>query len=815
MTNLSKKRSGRYDGSIRGTRAAFGTTALLGSLIAIYPGFITVAHAATGNGDTTTTASDGKVELKTIQKKYEKLKVGQKNITSAMSIVTKEDIQKSSNSQSIYSLLKSTPSVNEYQQNIGPGTPVLTIRGVRMSQLAQTLDGIPMTSLLYGGQGGFLNYNVGSMVSTGQIEGIHIYQGVAPPDRGGFATVGGTVDYQTKQPTDKKYADVFAKYGSFNTKNYGVEINTGDIPGTDGAKVLLRASKTSTDGYIDNTPGKYQDFLLSGVKPYDQGLSKITGTVIYNEGKGYLISAPTPTALMDQYGLFYNYPLSTASTYQDNKYLTAILGDETYVNDSLVVGGKLYYIKKNGYFAGYTNPAYINATYPYQVNFNSPYFAYGPLGGASGNNNNFSYDPVATFGSYTAGEAAEKNYDTTTGYGFAPKVNIFLPHNDITIGGLLATEHETPSSYIYGSLDMPQINGYNALSYGSDAKRSVASLYAQDKIGLMDDRLHIEPGVTYTVAHSSNYVPWNIYGDPANPYTLSKTDKTTLPYLGASYDFTKQIVGYVSYGKGARFAPVSDYVLGTGPNSTTQAPGPEIVKAYQAGVRYVSDRLYLNADLFRQDMSGMFSFYTNYATGFSSYANVGEQRIQGAEFSGKYLVNHHWNVSGGLSYTQAKYLNSYFANMTPFEGQYGYAFAGSPLASVPKWLASAAVGYSNAGFTGQLVAQFTGRQPTTYDISPDNPNPLLQDATTVDTEHQLGSYTILNLHTSYKLPIHSAELKSVTFSLNVDNLLNRKYYQHYYSGYKQFGFVGVGDPYTSAYPGEPRFIELGMVARFL
>ncbi|MBU2787035.1 Plug domain-containing protein, partial [Acidithiobacillus sp. VAN18-1] len=75
---------------------------------------------------------------------------------------------------SIYSILKLTPSVNEYQQNIGPGTPTLTVRGVRMSQLAQTLDGIPMISLLHGGQGAYINNqdnNVGSLVSMGQIEG--------------------------------------------------------------------------------------------------------------------------------------------------------------------------------------------------------------------------------------------------------------------------------------------------------------------------------------------------------------------------------------------------------------------------------------------------------------------------------------------------------------------------------------------------------------------------------------------------------------------------------------------------------------------
>lgn len=815
MTNLSKKRSGKHGGSIRGTRAAFGTTALLASLIAIYPGFITAAHAATGNGDTSSTGSDGKVELKTIQKKYKKLKVGQKNITSAMSVISKEDIEKSSSSQSIYSILKSTPSVNEYQQNIGPGTPVLTIRGVRMSQLAQTLDGVPMTSLLSGGQGAFLDYNVGSMVSTGQIDSIHVYPGVAPPDRGGFATVGGTVNYKTKEPTDKPYTDIFTKYGSFNTKNYGLEFNSGDIPRTDGGKVLFRLSQTKTDGYIDNTASKYTDMLLSGVKPYNQGLSKLTGTVIYNTGGGYLISAPTPTDLLDQYGNTYNFPLSTASSYQNNKFLTAIVGDENYINDSLVIGGHAYYMKKHGEFSSYTNPAYINADYPYQVNFNSPYFGYGPLGGADGGNNNlFTYDPVATFGSYTAGEAAFKAYDDTTSYGVTPKINIFLPHNDITVGGLLGQETETGSSYVYGTLNMPEIDGYNALNYGGKSTRKVYSAYAQDKINLMDDKLHVEPGITYTVAKTSNFVPHNIYASPPAAYTLSSTDKVTLPYLGVSYDATKNVVAYASYGKGARFAPVQDYVLGPA-GSTTVAPGPETVHAMQAGVRYVSDRLYLNADVYQQNMFGMFSFYINYLTGFAQYANIGRERMRGIEFSGKYLLDHTWTVSGGASFNQANYLNSYSANVTPFQGQYGYVFAGQPLAAVPKVMANIALSYENDGFKGSLIAHFTGKQPTTINLPPTESNPLLQDATTPNTSYYLGSYTTLDLHTSYKMPLHNSTFKSITFSANVDNLLNKNYYEHYYNSYKEFGFTAVGAPYSSAYPGEPRFIELGLVARFL
>ena len=780
-------------------------------------------HALAETGSTTIRkSSDGSparkvVKLKEIKKKYQKLLVGERNIASAMSVITPEQIKHASSSENIYSLLKRTPSVNEYQQNIGPGTPVLTVRGVRMSQLAQTLDGIPMTSLLYGGEGGYLNNNIGSVVATGQIQGIHVYPGVAPPDRGGFATVGGTVNYITKPPTNTFYTDLFSKIGSFSTDVYGAQINSGIIPHTDGLKVLMRLSQTQTAGYIQNTPARYTDFLFSAVKPYDYGLSRVTATVIYNRGNGYLISAPLPTAQLNKYGIFYNVPLSEASTQEVNNYVTAILGDSTYINSHLVIGGKLYYRGRSSTFSAYTNPAYINASYPYQVNFNAPYFAYGPLGGPNNPNNYFSYNPEQVFGSYTAGEAAEINDQSSQTIGFAPKISIFLPYNDITIGGLIASEKNNGNQYIYGTLNMPKINGYNSYTgtngFGGQGHRTVYSGYIQDKINILDNRLHIEPGVTITGVSSNQFQPVNIYASPNYSYNLGNYDKEILPYLGLSYDVTHKVIAYASYGKGARFAPIADYILGPS-GSTTVAPGPETVNAYEAGIRYVGKHLYLNFDGYLQNMHGMFSFYTNYLTGFSQYANVGEEQMKGLEFSGKYLITPDWSVFGSASYTKATYMNSFSANDTPFEGQYGYVFAGNPLPAVPNWLANLGVNYHRGGFHGEIYGSYTGSQPTTYDLPPTETNPLLADATVPNASNYLAGYFLVNLSASYKIPIHKDHLQSLTVSLNVDNLLDRHYYVHYYQSYKEYGFNAVGQPYNQAYPGEPRFIEVGLSGRF-
>ncbi len=790
-------------------------TIFLATMIGLYPA--TFARAAvTPDEQNTTTINQSTakpIKLKKIEKTYRKLLIGEKNIASAMSIVTPQEIKTASSSQSIYSILKSTPSVNEFQQNIGPIAPVLTVRGVRSSQLAQTLDGIPMISLLSGGEGSQGQRNVGTIVSTGQIDGIHVYPGVAPPDRQGFATVGGTISYSTKSPTDKFYADLFTKIGSFSTDTYGVEVNSGVIPNTGGLKVLLRLSKTQTAGYIQNTPAKYTDFLFSAIKPYDNGLSKVTATLIRNSSNGYFVT-PVQVASLNKYGIFYNYPLSGASQQQISNYTTAILGDSTYINSHFVIGGKLFYIHRANIYKSFVNQKYVNAAYPYQVNAQGPYFSYGPIGPAYGNNNNFTYNPQAVFGSYTAGETSEISNSSSNTIGAAPKVNIFLPHNDITIGGLVAQQKTgNVGSYIYGSLAMPETNGYNALTYGGTEARTVYSGYFQDNMSFLDNSLHIEPGVTITGVQTSNNVPFNIYNSPPYSYSLGNYNKEILPYLGLSYDVTKNVIIYGSYGKGARFAPVNDYVLGPS-GSSTQAPGPETVNAYEAGVRYASKRLYLNFDGYLQNMHGLFSFYSNPLTGLSEYANIGEEQMKGLEFSGKYLLTHKLSLSGNASYNKANYMNSFAALVSPNEYQPGYVFAGDPLADVPNWLLNGNINWHSGNLRADLNGQYTGSQVTTYELPPTESNPVLANAAVPNPSVRLPGYFLLNLSASYKIPIHRYHLNWLKVSLNIDNILDNHYYVHEYQWYKFYGFVPVDSPYSSAVPGEPRFIEVGLTGRF-
>lgn len=809
------------------------------------------------------------VHIAKIKKFYHALLLREKNIANAVSTVTHKQIEaEGEQAGSIQSLLKQTPSVNEYQQNIGQGVPVLTVRGVRNSQLAQTLDGIPLQDLISGGQGGFLSNNIGSPITLGQLSGTTVYPGVAPPDKQGFATVGGTIAYRTKKPTSKPYAEVFGGIGSFDTSHAGFEINTGNI-GTeiDAPKALLRYNQTYTAGFPDGNSIRSGDMLFSIVKPYDDGLSHVSATVIYNRAAGYISAFSLPVPLQQANSYSYNFPHSLSYSKQNNKYLTAIISDESYINPHLIVGGKLFVLRSSSTFSSYMNPNVsgtysFNPSFPYQVNFQVPYLAYGALGPtalANGVSTNpgtyrpgyFTYDPYgfAPAGSsptnptaYSYGESAEQNIGHSTTIGFAPKANIFIPHNDITIGALIAKESSGGQSYMYGSTPIPHRIGYNSYAFGGGIQRTLYSAYLQDKINLLNNKLHLLPGVTFDGVYTSNITQFSLQGLPAK---LQNYGAVAEPYFGISYDLPHHLVAYASYGKSARYAPATDYSLGSS-GSTTKAPTPEIVHLYEAGLRYDTPRLYLNGDIFYQKINDQFSFYTNYQTLASSYANTGASQYRGYEASGKYRLTRNIEFFGNGSYTKTAYLNNFFAQDTPFEGQFGYVFKGDPVAAAPNWLGNFGVEYNRGPFEARLSGQYTGQQYITFDlapqlpssplISPPNPNSTLALATTPYypsgpanlaqsiggqpsvPNYKLPGYLLMNLFLSYKLKLHGYDhVQYLRFSVNVHNLLGLHAYEHYFLSPAEIPSAGgfaLTPSYASAFNVIPRSIFFNVAARF-
>lgn len=843
-------------------------------------GLAPAAHAQTSTapmpviipGDTTTPDLNA-YQIQKVKILYKKLLLKEKDLPSAISHITPVEIAAEGQLGSIQSVLRQTPSVNEYQSGPGQGVPVLTIRGERLYELSETLDGIPMSDILDGGQGGYLNNNIGSPVVLNQLSDTTILPGVAPPADQGFGSGGGTIAYTTLDPTKEKSAEVFGSYGSFDTSDAGFTLNTGAMGDPDtGARALLQYDQGYTNGFIDGTNERSGNMIFKIVKPYDNGLSNISATVIYNRGFGYIDNQPIATDLIAKNGYSYNFPKSLTFNTETNSYLTAILHDETYVNPNLILSGSVFFNRTNSDSLSYEEGSTIgyDPNFPYQITFQLPSIfggAYGATAAANGVGPTapwFTYDPFTSFappGSdpsnvgylagtnpYAYGEDSEAINTLSNTVGFAPRANIFLPYNSITVGALIAKETQTSQSYVYGEPNMPEKIGYNALSFGGGEQRTVYQAFIQDKIDVLNDKLHFEPGVVVAAAFSSTVPGDNFSG---LDYKLVNFNSIAEPYLGVSYDLPYHLTAYASYGKGAYFAPLSQYYpeLYHGVLSGLYAPSPEIIHLYEAGLRYDTPRLLIDGDYFYQKVDDADSFFAYYGNGAEQYnsGNTGKQQFRGWELQAKVQATPALDFFMNGSYDQANYLTSYFADDTPFEDQYGYVFKGDPLASVPNWLANFGLDFNKDNYGLRIDEEYTGPQPITYDFPPILPSNIPNTTSdpncpqnsclglaTVPAYYNalkelLGGpipalkqpgYLITNVLLSYDLPLHYASLQKLHFELNLQNLFDLHYKEHLYSSYAEYldpntasGYAPTS-PYYSAFYGPPRSITISMSAKF-
>lgn len=792
-----------------------------------------------------TPAGGGDEPIADVVIKKRELLLKQKDVPSGITEIGQRDIQSVGELSSVQSLLQqSAPSVNVYQQGLGQDVPVISVRGVRGADLATTLDGIPTQDLLNGGSGSFLANNIGAPFDINQISGVTVQPGISPPGVQGYGTVGGTLAYNSKRPTDTRYYDVFGGIGSYGTDHYGIEFNSGALKNLDDLKILFRYDRGESGGYIDYTQEKYRDIYFAVDKPYGNGLSNVGFTFISNTANGYLQPSPIQIQKLATFGQFNNYDKSQDFFRQDNNFVTMILSDDTYVNDYIKVGGKAFWLRQDNTTQSYVSPNLIGADQAFQPNFQVPFFAYGQVGPGTRffNKQYFNYDP-SIFGNPsgnnpdgTPGNApqgfggnAQKTFQVSDTYGIKPEINLFLPFNNIRVGALIAREQQDFRSYTYGQVPIVARNGYNEQSQTYN-ERQLYEVYIQDRIDLLHNTLHIEPGFTFEGVSAQQERPFSFVksGLANNGYRLKRFDTEALPYIGASYDLPEPLKNtsiYASWGRSALFAPVTgNYALSS--NGTTAASGPERLTAVEAGIKYNTDRLYLNVDYFNQRVTRAFSFYANYLTNVFTSANEGVEEFKGFEASFKYKVTPEFGVFGAGSHLLSKYLQSYAAFTTIFQDQFGYGFKGSPISGVPDYIANIGVDYDRKNVFKdddetylRLWMVYTGQQYTTYDINPDpavTPDPTLQAATVTNQGYKLSAYAIFNLSAHYTLPVDNPRIpiKKLDFQLSVENLFNQHYKAYFYNQYVSYAGVYGGAPYSTFVPGAPAAVLLNVSARF-
>ncbi len=565
--------------ALSGVLAAPQVASAQNSPSSAFPGAGTSGATAAGSPAQTSAANGGSTPTsqpaENIQVKIQRRLTRLRNPPSAATELGTKQIAQVGVQGSPSTLLRQAPSVNVYQQGIGNNEPVLSIRGIRGLESAQTLDGVPMQDLLYGGTGPYLSSLIGGKFDLSQISGVDIYPGVAFPSDNTFGTIGGTVAYTSLRPTDERGIDVFGSVGSFKTFQEGITLNSGKLDGFlgsgyDAPKIMAQYTNLQTAGFIDYTPARYNNLEVAFDKPYDGGLSKFQATVLYNTGNGYYTNEPIPTPYLQRNGMFSNYSPDDLYAKENNQFATVLLEDNTYINDWLTVGANVFYEYTNSDNQAYLNPSdvYQSAAFPgaQTINGANPfvtniagfgtYPAFGPNGPYYDPAVGISYDgnaayppgsagcPVAVAaaaggGKSPCGYSTLRTLVQTDTYGIQPHITITPPdkfgiRNTIQIGALIAKE-TSPflPSYASGVPSDPENPGnIVAGAFGGQVdggtSRAIYQVYAQDKIDALNRTLHITPGVTFEASESQFTSSSTFGGTPtaheaANPYCAGQT----------------------------------------------------------------------------------------------------------------------------------------------------------------------------------------------------------------------------------------------------------------------------------------------------
>ena len=876
------------------------------------------SNAPTGQSPSASQA----IQLQTVRAEYKRLLLREKNSPSAVTELGSNQIAQVGVQGSVATVLRQAPSVYVYQQGIGNNEPVLSVRGIRGLETAQTYDGVPVQDLLNGGTGPLLNNVIGGRFNLDQISGVTIYPGVAFPSENTFGTIGGTIAYDSLRPSADQFLDVTDSVGSFGTFQEGFTLNTGKLNGVlgtgfDAPSILAKYSNLQTNGFIDATGARYNNFEFALDKPYDSGLSKFEATVLYNTGNGYLDDEPVPIPYLNQNGRFSNYPVQDEFARQVNQYESLFLKDRTYINQYLTVGGSLFYLPDDTQTQTYGNPSIfglnggpgsvtVQGASPFNqtpAGFGEESF-YGPGGILTeppifNYNGNALYPPGSQYCPASAAAFIASGQQTPCGYnsefiqqhtdtyGIQPRVTFTPPdiygvRNTVIFGGLFAKETSPYSQNYLGITPYIEHSAANLIpnqgglsSYDGGEYRAVYQGFAQDKIDVFHNTLHVTPGFTFESTATGDKSTEVLGGTPSaavaasaycqtnacdiGAYKVSRFDREWLPFLNIDYDLDRVLPAakgtslYASYGESALFAPVGDF----GPNIVGSTPSPSIVHLYEAGVRYDTPTLLLTADYYYQKVDrdfGFFQFQSGPQAGEEEYTNDGIRQFQGQEASAVWQINPHWQLFGNVSHVLAKYLATSLSLDTIQEDQFGLAIRGSKISGVPDWLSTFGVDYDrkNQFLDGDEVhirfeGQYTGQQATTIDVQGNtNIGPVpgfqpygsyqyysgVQGSTITNPIGSLAAFVVFNLDANYSLPVkflRGSFLKSLDFDLNVLNIFNQQYFQYFYRQVSPtaagnftsgpfkglpLGNYALSPEFADGIPGEPAAVTFTVTARF-
>jgi len=706
------------------------------------------------------------------------------------STITSETVENLSPQNSLQTMLASQPSIFAYQNGPNGVGATIYFRAFNSGQFAETYDGVSINDIFNGGVTGQASTFNSVLFIPANVDSVVLNRGINNPAVNSYNSLGGTVNFLPKLPTDTFGGSFGGSYGSFDSYSVQGSLNTGSIFGL---KSLLQFDYRGSDGWEDNTSNHNTNIYYSGVydAPHGDQLSLIA---VYNRNAGH-DPFDMPVPLLKQDGGFYQYPLTEANKTATDTESLIILGYKANLAPNVVFENKFFGGGQNFLRTSYANPADSNSPYylPSQA-ADYDYWIYYPAGPT--------YNPKKTFGSDQAGTDYQYYGYTSWSIGYTPTLTVKLPYNTFTLGGNITYGELHSREYWYGSEPVPTILGYND-AWDEHDSRLFGSIYLQDDIKLLSDALTVTPGVKYEYAHTSDTDAIGFF----YPYggTVSDNEHYVSPTIGLNYKLTPNLAFNFAFGQNIKFPDISAYYDAV-PGTTSSTPltptpvklKPEHVNDFELGARYQTGGVSASVDVYREDFSDVFIDAFNEALYETIVSNGGNARYQGVEVQlsdeGRLQNWGEYKVYLNYAYNQANYTSKFVTDSIGNDLSVSDVTvnAGEPMPDVPQELITLGGTWRYNGFRFDAEGRYIGSQ---YLLDEDS-------GTTANTK--IDGYFVMNLGASYTMPLPPSYPwgKSVKFSILVDNLFNKYYYNE---AYVESNAPYVG-PTEFAAPGAPRSI---------
>jgi iron complex outermembrane recepter protein len=643
--------------------------------------------------------------------------------------LSKEQLVKQNLGQDLPFLLNLTPSVvvNSDAGN-GVGYTGIRIRGTDATRINVTINGIPFNDPE--SQGTFF-VDLPDLASS--VRSIQIQRGVGTSSNGPGA-FGATINMSTNEINKEAYAEFNNSYGSFNTLKNTIRVGSGLI----GSRFTVdaRASRISSDGYIDRASSNLKSAYLSGAYFNDKTTLRITTfsglektyQAWYGVSEEDLKTNRTfNSAGTAKPGVPYD---NETDNYQQDHY--QLFWDQK-LTQNLIFNTGLFYIKGKGYYE--------------QYKANERFSKYGLPNVQRGNEVISRTDLVRQL------------WLDNDFYGNIFSFLYSKPSTKITLGGSINNYDGGHIGYVtWAQQGMPT---EKHTWYNNPANKKDRSLYAKWQQNLTS---HLQ---LFTDVQWRN-VDYKINGFRDHPDLNIQNDYHFLnPKLGLTF-YDNTTIAFISFSRATKEPNRNDFEAGQ-----LNQPKPEILNDVEVGWEYTKGKVKLATNFYYMKYKDQLVLTGEINdVGAYSRTNIDDSYRAGIELQAAANVNTWFQFDGNIAFSQNKIKNfKEFIDDYDAGGQKQFEYTETDISFSPNVVAAATLTFKPIKASEiSLISKYVGKQYL------DN---------TSNEARKLDPYFTQDLRVIYSLSRNL--LKNISFIGQVNNVFNTLYEPN---GYTYSYFAG-------------------------